>query len=871
MAKKPVVVGSPAKAKTTEKTPGKAGKAKKEPVAVESPTETETIEASPGKPSSAKKLVAVEAPAKAKTVAKSPRKAGKAKPAPVAVESPTETETIEESSGKPGTGKNLVIVESPAKAKTIEKILGKDFSVKACMGHVRDLPKGKFGIDIENGFEPSYQILETRAKTITELKAAARKAKAVYLAPDPDREGEAIAWHLAAALKLDEKKIFRVTFNEITKKAVAEAFEHPGKIIMDRVYAQQARRFLDRIVGYKLSPLLWKKVARGLSAGRVQSVATKLIVDREDEIKAFKSEEYWRLAAHLFPRPEDATAPAAAAPGEEAQPPKPIVAELKRVADKEADLRTEAQTQALVEEIRGEPFRIVKVEKKERSEEPPPPFTTSTLQQQASIRLRYTTKRAMAIAQQLYEGVELGDEGSVGLITYMRTDSVRMSDDAIAEARTYITKTFGPQNLEPEIRRFKARARAQEAHEAIRPSSMGREPEAIAAYLSHDQYKLYRMIWRRAMATQMAPALYLNTDAEISAGRATFSARGRELRAPGFTLLAGLRLKPDEQILPPLRQGQVLVLDAAMKPEEPSPGSTTKRIHTSGMVASQHFTQPPPRFTEATLVKGLEKNGIGRPSTYAPIISTIQERGYVRSEERKLYATDLGSLVTKKLERFFNDIMDYTFTSQMEEKLDLIEESKVEWRAVLKQFYDLFAVDLQRATEQMESERGITPEGTAPCEKCAKPMVVRWNKMGNFLGCGDYPNCKSTRPINPPEMTEEACEKCGKRMVVRTGRLGRFLACSGYPECKTTKSIHMDKGTLLVINEDCEKCGSKLVMRRGRRGRFLACPKYPECKFTKPLPKASDMKAVIAAGLPGAPGAPPEEEEGKPAEGEELE
>ncbi len=741
--------------------------------------------------------------------------------------------------------KNVVIVESPAKAKTIGKILGKDFVVKACMGHVRDLPERKFGIDIENNFEPDYKILKTRAKTISELKAAAKGATAVYLAPDPDREGEAIAWHLVAALALPKKvKVHRVTFNEITKKAVQEAFKTPGEISMDRVFAQQARRFLDRIVGYKLSPLLWKKIARGLSAGRVQSVAVRLIVDREKEIRAFKAEEYWRLAAHLFPKPGD---PQVALHEGDVEP-RPIVAELKKVDDKEADLKTGPQTHALVDEIRGGPFKIVRVEKKERSEEPPPPFTTSTLQQQASIRLRYTTKRTMAIAQQLYEGVELGSEGAVGLITYMRTDSVRISDDALREMRDYIGERFGGENLNPEVRRFKSRSGAQEAHEAVRPTSVKLDPDSIAQYLSFDQLKLYRMIWKRFVSTQMSPAVYLNTDAEVQSGRATFQARGRELKFPGYTLVAGHRLKKDEQILPPLREGQILNLKE--------------------LLPTQHFTQPPPRFTEATLVKALEKNGIGRPSTYAPIISTIQERGYVRSEDRKLHATDLGMLVTDKLIKFFNDIMDSDFTSQMEEKLDLIEDAKVQWQEVLSQFYTLFQKDLDKATADMESERGHTPEGTPPCEKCSKPMVVRWNKMGQFLGCSGFPECKQTRGINPPEMSEEKCEKCGKDMVVRSGRNGRFLACSGYPDCRNTKSIHVDKGALLVIDEKCDKCGTEMVVRRGRRGRFLACKAYPDCKNTKPLPKAADLRAAAAAANPGAAAA---EEEGEPAEGEELE
>ncbi|MBI5368281.1 MAG: type I DNA topoisomerase [Planctomycetes bacterium] len=714
-------------------------------------------------------------------------------------------------------GKSLVIVESPAKAKTINKILGAKFVVKACMGHVRDLPERRIGIDLEHDFAPEYRVIKTRKDTVKELKAETKKADAVYLAPDPDREGEAIAWHLFEALKLTEENSFRVVFNEITKKAVLDAFKHPGKIVMDRVNAQQARRILDRIVGYKLSPLLWKKVARGLSAGRVQSVATRLVVDREKEIKAFKADEYWSLQARLSGK----------------DPAAKFLADLRKFDDKDPVLGNAESVKTVVEALHGAAYVVGEVAKKEKKDEPSSPFTTSLLQQQASIRLHFTPKRTMRIAQQLYEGMDIGEEGSVGLITYMRTDSVRIADDAMAEVRAFIPAHFGPQYLQPEPRTFKARKGAQEAHEAIRPTSAARVPEAIQQYLTEEQFRLYRLIWRRFVATQMTPARYLVTEAAIKAGRAAFLARGREMLFDGHTKISGHTLRKDEQILPSLDSGQNLTLHE--------------------LLPAQHFTQPPPRFTEASLVKALEKAGIGRPSTYAPIISTIQERGYVSQEERRLHATELGTMVTEKLEASFADIMSSEFTSQMEEKLDLIEDGKP-WVSVLKEFYDVFTKDLERAQEEMGSEKGQADESAAPCEKCGKPMAKRWNKRGPFLGCSGYPECKTTRSMNPPEVTDQKCEKCGKMFVIRFGRNGRFMACEGYPECKNTRSLLAAKGgegPLLQIDEKCEKCGSAMIVRSGRRGRFLACSAYPECKSTKPLPKvpkAPELTAPDAAG-----------------------
>ncbi len=720
--------------------------------------------------------------------------------------------------------KSLVIVESPAKAKTINKILGAKFVVKACMGHVRDLPARNFGIDIENGFTPKYQPIKDKAKTIKELKAATREAAFVFLAPDPDREGEAIAWHLSETLKIPPAKIRRVTFNEITPRSVQAAFDKPTGISMARVNAQQARRLLDRIVGYKLSPLLWKKIGKGLSAGRVQSVAVRLIVEREKEIQAFKADEYWTIGARLK------TADGGT-----------FLAELKKVAGKDVAIRTKAEAEALADGLRQAPLRIAAVDQKKKVEAPPAPFTTSLLQQQASIKLRFSTKKTMMIAQQLYEGVEIGDEGAVGLITYMRTDSVRIAQEALDEVRALIPKAFGPKYLTDEPRTFKSKRGAQEAHEAIRPSTAGRDPEAVKSYLTEDQYRLYRLIWKRFVASQMSPAEYLLTDAEITAGlpdgrTAVLQARGRETKFDGYTRVAGQTLKKDEQILPPLRK------DGAVAAEE--------------ILPAQHFTQPPPRYSEASLVKAMEKNGIGRPSTYAPIISTIQERGYVRQELRKLFATELGILVTEKLLQYFDDIMNLNFTAKMEEHLDEIEEAKVDWVNVLKDFYGVFERDLARATEEMESAKGQAPAVEQLCEKCQKPMVIRWNKSGKFLGCSGFPECHSTKSLSEPESTNETCEKCNSAMVIRSGRRGRFMACSAYPACRNTRPVPRGNKRVVVppgFKEACDKCGKEIVVKYGRRGGFLACSGYPECKNTKSFPKEWIVELKPAEGAEGTP------------------
>jgi DNA topoisomerase-1 len=729
-------------------------------------------------------------------------------------------------------GKPVVIVESPAKAKTINKILGTGFVVKACMGHVRDLPERAFGIKIENDFQPTYQTIKGKTKIVSELKAITKQAETVYLAPDPDREGEAIAWHLVEALKIPKERAKRVTFNEITKRGVEEAFKHPGDISMPRVNAQQARRFLDRIVGYKLSPLLWKKVGRGLSAGRVQSVAVRLIVEREREIKAFKPEEYWTILAKLDKNGTIFSATLTKLDGKE-------IGLASEATEKRPYIQVSStdQSKAIVEELKKEVFEIVEVRQKERQEQPPPPFTTSLLQQAASTRLHYSAKRTMMMAQQLYEGVELGSEGAVGLITYMRTDSFRIADEALTEVRALIAEDFGPNYVpeKPVVRA--ARKGAQEAHEAIRPTYVTRKPDDIKQYLTEEQYRLYRLIWRRFVACQMKPAQYLLTEAEIRAGRATFAAKGRELKFDGFTALLGHALGKDQQILPPLASGD--------KPE------------LKDLVGEQHFTEPPARYTEASLVKALERNGIGRPSTYAPIISTIQERGYVRNEERKLFPTELGTLINDKLVKHFNDIMELGFTAKMEKNLDDIEDGERKWTEVLKEFNDPFMKGIDKAKEEMESEKGQEASGIV-CEKCGKPMMIRWNKYGRFLGCAGFPECRSTKSLPSEEAKGEKCDLCQAPMVIKSGRLGRFLACTKYPECRGTKSLPRGNKRLEIPKdwkEDCEKCGKPFRVRYGRRGGFIACTGFPDCKNTRRFPKEwyKDIKAEGEAAAEPAP------------------
>lgn len=710
--------------------------------------------------------------------------------------------------------KNMVIVESPAKAKTIGKYLGSSFFVCSSMGHVRDLPEKKLSVDVENNFTPEYKIMPSRKKLVSELLADSKKADTIYLASDLDREGEAIAWHLTKALEIPEEKTRRVTFNEITKDAILKAFQHPSPINMAKVNAQQARRILDRLVGYQISPILWKKISKGLSAGRVQSVAVRLIVEREKEIREFKSQEYWKITAELTVAAEDR---------DKIKDVKNFKALLQKFNNENVEVKNESQSKVIIQELQKAAYIVANVKKQTKRNNAPPPFTTSLLQQQASTRLQFSAKKTMLIAQQLYEGIDIGAEGAVGLITYMRTDSFHISEQALASCRKLIVDVYG-ENYLPEKPNVHASDKkgTQGAHEAIRPTAAEHPPESIKNHLTKDQYKLYELIWNRFVASQMKPALYAVTDVEIAAGQYTFKAKGRELLFDGHTRVSGHELEKEEQILPPLEKDQ--------------------RLELIELAPTQHFTQPPPRFTEASLVKTLEKLGIGRPSTYAAIISTIQERGYVRQEKRAFYATELGTLVTEKLIEHFSKIMDVKFTSHMEDELDKIEDEKIEWLNVLREFYDPFKTDLEKAAGEMKSVKGTPEESNQMCTLCGKPMVIRWGRHGKFLGCSAFPTCKSTLPLDergvpaPPETTDQKCEKCGSAMVVKTSRHGKFLACSAYPNCKNTKSLTGETTKVEPTNEKCEKCGSPMVIRFSKRGRFMGCSAYPKCRNIKSLP-----------------------------------
>ena len=781
-----------------------------------------------------------------------------------------------------GNNANLVIVESPAKAKTIERYLGKGYKVAASMGHVRDLPRSKLGVDIENAFQPTYEILSSKKKVVGQLKKAAGGASDIFMATDLDREGEAIAWHLCQALGLDPAQVRRVTFNEITKGAIQEAFAHPGRIDMDKVSAQEARRILDRLVGYKLSPLLWKKIAKGLSAGRVQSVAVRLVVEREQEIRAFRPEESWRITATL-------------ARGGEEQTFKAVLAEVngeKFAADKKAQARTVGDT------MRRAAYAVRSVEKKRVKGWPLPPFITSDLQRAASSELGFSTKKTMGIAQHLYQGVNLGPEGSVALITYMRTDSRHVAPTAQAAARDLIQATYGADYLPEKPPAYRSKDRAQEAHEAIRPTDVARTPDAVNPHLERDAARLYELIWNRFVASQMKPALWDVTEVQIEAAAegvtGLFKARGRTLVFDGYTKVAGVRQTKDEQHLPALEAGNALDL--------------------KDLEETQHFTQPPARYNEATLVKKLESLGIGRPSTYAAIISTIQERRYVQQEKnlflrcenapgcpytipcdlhskpmwpvadhekisthctgslilkegkRCFFATDLGEVVTEKLVAHFPKVMDYAFTSHMEEELDEVEAARMDWLKVVREFWEPFSESLERARDAMESTKHQPVEDAGPCPDCGGPLVKRYSKSGPFLGCQKYPDCKYTRPLEAderpaPQPTEHTCEKCGGQMVLRTNRRGEpFLGCANYPKCRNTLPCDAEGNPVKpeTTDEVCEKCGSPMVVKRGPRGPFLGCSAYPKCRSTKPMP--GDRKAKGAGkssgGAKGAAGSP---------------
>jgi DNA topoisomerase-1 len=783
--------------------------------------------------------------------------------------------------------RSLVIVESPAKAKTINKYLGRSYNVKASYGHVMDLPKKSIGILLpgepngkkkskrktkakgkaaekkpvkqipvtaENIFEPTYEVIPTKLKVIGDLQKAAHTADAIYLAGDPDREGEAICAHLAEILSKPRKytkvvaeaaaeaeqgngdksakaakkaapearatapKIYRVMFNEITQKAIKAAFENPTQVNENLVDAQQARRVLDRLVGYKISPILWDKVRRGLSAGRVQTVALRLIVEREQEVRAFVPKEYWTIHALLG-----------------ANDPPSFEAKLIKYNGKDIEVPDQAESQRILSAVDHAVWQVASVAQKEKRRFAPPPFTTSKLQQAGYNRLRYTARRTMMLAQRLYEGVELGDEGSVALITYMRPDSVKVSADAIAQVRDHIGSSFGQSFLPEKPNFFKSKKDAQEAHEAIRPTDVTRTPESVRRFLDDDMFKLYQMIWQRFVASQMVPAVFDQTTIDVDAAGYTFRATGSVMKFEGY-LAAYAAVKDEEEKedegdtagnrLPQVREGEQLRLET-IRPE-------------------QHFTEPPPRYTEATLVKELEEKGIGRPSTYAAIISTIVEREYVNKDQGRFTPTLLGEKVSELLVKAFEDIFDVGFTARLEDELDEIEEGKMTWRTAVKEFWDRFVVDLDHASEKMVSYKAGIPTGQK-CEKCGEgELLERISRHGFFLGCSRYPDCDFIRDLAEPgtvdtegEIKTEYCENCGKEMAIKRGRFGTFLACTGYPNCRTTRRLA--SGTLralqpdVVLDEKCPTCGDNLLRRQGRFGEFIGCKNYPKCKYTRPI------------------------------------
>jgi DNA topoisomerase-1 len=735
--------------------------------------------------------------------------------------------------------KGLVIVESPAKAKTIQKYLGKGFTVEASLGHVKDLPKSTLGVDVDNDFETEYVVIPGKEKVVARLKKLALGMDTIYLAPDPDREGEAIAAHLAEELgdgakakkkkkkskgEAEPERIRRVTFNEITQRAVREAFEHPRDIDQNLVDAQQARRVLDRLVGYQVSPLLWDKVRRGLSAGRVQTVALRLIVEREREIKAFEKKEYWTIDANLAgPKP-----PA-------------FDARFLGKGEEKIEVTNGEDAEKIRSALENADWLVRTVDRKERRRNATPPFTTSKLQQDSSRKLRFSVKRTMMIAQRLYEGVELGEEGLVGLITYMRTDSVRVSNEALSEVREYIKSQYGDQYLPEAPNTYKEKKAAQAAHEAIRPTSALRHPDQINQYLKEDEFKVYKLIWQRFVASQIMPAVFDQTTVDIDAksGADTFWFRvtGSVLKFDGFLKVYEEskegKDEEDEELkhkLPALEPGQKLTLKA-LKPE-------------------QHFTEPPPRYNEASLVKELEERGIGRPSTYSAILSTIQERQYVQKLGGKFTPTEIGLVVTDLLVENFPDIFDILYTARLEEELDEIEEGKEKWTDALADFYKKFEKDLRYASKHMENIKRMEKPTDEKCERCGSPLVIKWGKHGSFYACSSYdkedPNsCTFTKenPINLPDLDsadiqettqEEYCENCGRVMVLKRGRFGQFMACTGYPDCKTTRRLDQGKKVPdIPLDELCPKCGRNMMIRHGRYGEFTTCSGYPECKYVK--------------------------------------
>ncbi|OEU48004.1 MAG: DNA topoisomerase I, partial [Desulfobacterales bacterium S3730MH5] len=722
--------------------------------------------------------------------------------------------------------KSLVIVESPTKIRTLKKYLGPDYDVASTVGHIKDLPTKELGVSIEHGFDPQYTTIQGKEKVIRALKKAASNLNDIYLAQDPDREGEAIAWHTAEVLKKKGRRFYRVLFHELTKNAILTAVASPQQLDKHKFESQQARRILDRLVGYQISPILWQKVLRGLSAGRVQSVAVRIICEREREIHAFQSEEYWSITAKL-----------------EGESPPPFLAKLIKKHNKKLRIPDEKASQSILKDLEEARFRVEKVIQKAQKRNPPPPYITSKLQQEAIRKLGFSAKKTMMVAQQLYEGIELGPEEPEGLITYMRTDSIRIAKEAIDEARHLIEREFGPTYLPTNPNVFKNKKRVQDAHEAIRPTSVLRKPKEIAQFLSKDQLSLYELIWKRFVASQMKPAVFDQTSVAISATSYLFQASGSVIRFPGFMALYTSSddnqiQQKDKETLPRLSEGMAL------------------KCH--GLEPKQHFTQPPPRFSEASLVKELEENGIGRPSTYASILTTIRQKGYVDLIKKFFRPSELGFIVNDLLIESFPDILNVDFTARMENNLDKIEEAKIESVSVLEDFYRSFRKDLERATKEMHSVKGNGLPVDMDCPKCGKPLGIKVGKNGPFLACSGYPNCNFTRnytrdekgqiemeqPVSP-QATDEICEKCGSPMVQKQGRFGPFVACSAYPACKNTRSLKANatsKTEPTGVKCPEKGCGGELVARRSRRGKlFYGCTGYPACTFAvwdKPVPQS---------------------------------
>ncbi len=728
--------------------------------------------------------------------------------------------------------KALVVVESPSKAKTIQKYLGRDYIVKASVGHIKDLPKSKLGVDPAKGFKPEYQVIQGKAKIIEELKKAAAKVPEIFLAPDPDREGEAIAWHIHEELKGKGKKIHRVLINAITKVAVKEALDHPQKLDTKKFNAQQARRILDRLVGYKISPLLWDKVRRGISAGRVQSVALRLVVEREVEVKAFVPEEYWQLGADFEKQKIEFTT------------------RLFKIAGKDPELNTQADVKPLTDGLRSAEFKIKGIERKERSRKPQPPFITSRMQQEAARKLGFSAKKTMAMAQRLYEGIDLGDIGTTGLITYMRTDSTRVEPGAIKEVREFIATEYGKDFVPAEPNLYKTKKSAQDAHEAIRPTSLELIPSRVMPFLEKDEFRLYQLIWNRFIASQMTPAVLDQTAVDVIAfdsqkREICFRATGSVVKFAGFT--AVYSEGHDENTA---KKGQTSAEDddedaRALKLPPLKAGDTVNWV---SFAPTQHFTQPPPRFTDASLIRELEERGIGRPSTYATILSNLQDREYVEKRENKYYPSELGQVVTELLVKSFPDILNSEFTAEMENKLDQIEEGDANWKEILSDFWKPFEKTLEKAKVQMKNIKQQEVPTKVPCEKCGKHYNIRWGKMGSFLSCSQYPECKSTQDfkkdeqgeivIVPKQYSDKKCEKCGNLMLVKSGKFGKFLACSDYPDCKSTAAI----GTGIP----CPSCKVGEIVERQSRFRriFYSCGKWPACNYamwdkpvSRPCPK----------------------------------